>query len=135
MLTVLLITFLGDCDFDQNTFCSWQQDRQNDNFDWTLRSGRTPSGNTGPQNDHTTGNGKENKNKLISQYCFLQLTNLFLVHGSCGCFFFIYPYVTEMYAGCLRKQRILSKCSLPSCLKRLGQGLWDFHFCMDNMQS
>ncbi|XP_067033839.1 MAM and LDL-receptor class A domain-containing protein 1-like isoform X2 [Acropora muricata] len=54
----LLDTNEGDCDFDQNTFCSWQQDRQNDNFDWTLRSGRTPSGNTGPQNDHTTGNGR-----------------------------------------------------------------------------
>ncbi|XP_015752026.1 PREDICTED: MAM and LDL-receptor class A domain-containing protein 1-like [Acropora digitifera] len=51
-------TATADCDFDQNTFCSWQQDRQNDNFDWTLRSGRTPSGNTGPQNDHTTGNGR-----------------------------------------------------------------------------
>lgn len=110
ILTILLTPFLGDCDFDRSTFCSWQQDREKDNFDWTLRSGRTPSGNTGPQKDHTTGVGKEKK--WIAQHCFLQVTNLFLEHGSCCCFV-IYPYVTEMHAGCQRYQRIPSRCSLP----------------------
>ena len=32
-----------------------------DQFDWTLRSGPTPTMNTGPPTDHTTGNTNGNK--------------------------------------------------------------------------
>nr|XP_054770411.1 MAM and LDL-receptor class A domain-containing protein 1-like [Lytechinus pictus] len=42
-----------DCNFDSG-FCGWTQD-STDYFDWTLRSGSTPSVNTGPSSDHTTG--------------------------------------------------------------------------------
>lgn len=40
------------CDFE-NGLCHYTQDT-NDDFDWTQRYGDTPSGNTGPEVDHTT---------------------------------------------------------------------------------
>ena len=44
------------CNFDSRSLCTWTNDHQNDQFDWQLRNGRTPSGQTGPSNDHTKGN-------------------------------------------------------------------------------
>ena len=40
----------------ENGTQSWTQDATDD-FDWTLNSGGTPSGSTGPAGDHTTGTG------------------------------------------------------------------------------
>ncbi|CAH1259361.1 TMPRSS15 [Branchiostoma lanceolatum] len=45
------------CDFEEGTTCQWVQG-VGDNFDWTLHSGGTPSGFTGPSYDHTKGNGQ-----------------------------------------------------------------------------
>ena len=52
----------GDCDFENNTFCEWE----NDNigraaFKWIIWSGRAPSDMTGPQTSDASGNRKENK--------------------------------------------------------------------------
>ena len=44
------------CSFEQS-LCSWSQSTA-DNFDWSLRKGPTPSSDTGPWADHTTGSGK-----------------------------------------------------------------------------
>ncbi|XP_078360980.1 uncharacterized protein LOC144645322 [Oculina patagonica] len=45
------------CTFDSD-LCGWQQSSEDD-FDWTLQSGQTPSEDTGPSHgDHTTGQGK-----------------------------------------------------------------------------
>ncbi|XP_078360453.1 astacin-like isoform X2 [Oculina patagonica] len=43
------------CDFDQDD-CGFKQ-AQDDKFDWTRKSGATPSGGTGPTGDHTSGKG------------------------------------------------------------------------------
>ncbi|XP_022098207.1 MAM and LDL-receptor class A domain-containing protein 1-like isoform X2 [Acanthaster planci] len=43
-----------NCNFDSGTFCSYNNS-QNDDFDWILNSGSTPSYGTGPTADHTTG--------------------------------------------------------------------------------
>ncbi|XP_040423240.1 IgGFc-binding protein-like [Cygnus olor] len=43
------------CTFDVD-FCGWEQ-AINDNFDWIRNKGPTPSPNTGPSYDHTTGDG------------------------------------------------------------------------------
>ena len=44
------------CDFDNGLCFGWSQSRQ-DVFDWKLYSGPTPSSNTGPSSDHTSGSG------------------------------------------------------------------------------
>ncbi|XP_061462986.1 IgGFc-binding protein-like, partial [Rhineura floridana] len=43
------------CSFDED-FCSWRQ-MASDKFDWTRQKGQTPSPNTGPSYDHTSGEG------------------------------------------------------------------------------
>ncbi|KAI8780792.1 MAM and LDL-receptor class A domain-containing protein 2, partial [Biomphalaria glabrata] len=45
-----------DCNFDANNICSWHQDTT-DKFDWTVHKGMTDSYNTGPNGDHTSGQG------------------------------------------------------------------------------
>ena len=47
---------LGGCDFERGGLCNWQQVLDGeDNFDWSINSGATPSKFTGPRFDHTTG--------------------------------------------------------------------------------
>ena len=43
----------GYCDFDSDR-CGWVN-ADGDQFDWLRTRGSTPSGGTGPTNDHTTG--------------------------------------------------------------------------------
>ena len=38
--------------------CDWTN-RPSNNYDWQLNKGATLSSNTGPANDHTNGQGKE----------------------------------------------------------------------------
>lgn len=51
----------GSCDFEEKSFCTWlnvpnaNRSVGLDDFDWTLGSGSTPSWQTGPSTDHTTG--------------------------------------------------------------------------------
>jgi hypothetical protein len=42
-----------NCDFESNNFCGWNNVDRKDDIDWIIRSGRTPSYNTGPDSDHT----------------------------------------------------------------------------------
>ncbi|XP_078056417.1 MAM and LDL-receptor class A domain-containing protein 1 [Mustelus asterias] len=51
---VICSTILGHCDFEFD-LCSWRQWR-NDNFDWTLKLGSTPTWRTNPATDHTLRN-------------------------------------------------------------------------------
>ncbi|XP_052265465.1 uncharacterized protein LOC127867973 isoform X1 [Dreissena polymorpha] len=52
------------CDFNANTLCSWSNvynlkaGEVSDDFDWTLYAGNTPTDDTGPSVDHTTGTDK-----------------------------------------------------------------------------
>ncbi|XP_063956689.1 MAM and LDL-receptor class A domain-containing protein 1-like [Lytechinus pictus] len=42
-----------DCSFEGGTLCSWTQGK-NDDFDWSIQTGSTPTVGTGPPADHTT---------------------------------------------------------------------------------
>ena len=56
VIIVFWLYFLAfSCNFD-TSMCGFVQDN-NDNFDWTRRQGSTPSSDTGPSADHTTGYG------------------------------------------------------------------------------
>ncbi|XP_071956926.1 MAM and LDL-receptor class A domain-containing protein 2-like [Antedon mediterranea] len=44
----------GECNFE-NGFCTWTNLAQNDDFDWLLGQGKTPSGFSGPSTDQTLG--------------------------------------------------------------------------------
>lgn len=47
-----------DCEFDADMMCHWTNDGNNSpNFKWERHTGRTPSSNTGPSGDHTSGTG------------------------------------------------------------------------------
>eukprot|EP00795_Rhopilema_esculentum_P012712 gene12712-3431_t len=46
----------ASCDFE-NDRCTWTNTAQEDDFDWIISKGSTPSGTTGPSADHTKRNG------------------------------------------------------------------------------
>ena len=63
-LIVLTIVFLFAtvyCNFDHGSRCDFTQDTQDD-FDWTVHQGATPSGGTGPSSDMS---GKGIKNFIL----------------------------------------------------------------------
>ena len=45
---------VGDCDFEDGNACGYEND-PNNKINWLVYSGPTPSHNTGPTEDHTTG--------------------------------------------------------------------------------
>lgn len=55
----------GYCDFENYDSCTWTNDQLEDDFDWTVGAGKTPSQKTGPGIDHTTGLG-------IGKYMFIE---------------------------------------------------------------
>lgn len=56
-----LFPIAGSCNFESGV-CTWTND-QTDQFDWTLGSGKTKTGGTGPTSDHTT-KGTEGKGPI-----------------------------------------------------------------------
>ena len=46
-----------DCNFDDQTRCTWTEDSTDDG-NWDIHKGSTDSSYTGPESDHTTGKGK-----------------------------------------------------------------------------
>lgn len=61
--------FVGNCDFESRTFCTWVN-LQNDDFDWLVGSGGTASSFTGPQQDHTVNqdqSGNVNVHLMVYQ--------------------------------------------------------------------
>ncbi|EDO47787.1 predicted protein [Nematostella vectensis] len=55
------------CDFEKDDWCTWTNDKAEDDFDWIVGSGGTPSGYTGPSTDHTTGFG-------YGKYMFIEVS-------------------------------------------------------------
>ena len=47
-------TSIYDCDFENGTSCGWSNDDDND-YNWKIGQGPTPTVDTGPAADHTTG--------------------------------------------------------------------------------
>ncbi|KAL8608892.1 hypothetical protein ACOMHN_065230 [Nucella lapillus] len=47
----------GSCDFETG-LCTWVNTHQGDDFDWTMTSGKTATGSTGPTADHTRGDSQ-----------------------------------------------------------------------------
>ena len=56
------------CDFDNRDLCSWSNFQNND-FDWTLKTGSTPTTLTGPSYDHT-------QNNIYGYYAYIETTNV-----------------------------------------------------------
>ena len=56
IITYVLAPSPYDCNFDAGT-CRWTNDTTAD-FKWHLQNHGTPSSFTGPDHDHTTGDGK-----------------------------------------------------------------------------
>ena len=63
------IAFEGedDCLFDEQEFCFWK-DQSNEVYRWQRIKGSTPSGNTGPDGDHTSGKGTCLCKNLVFNY-------------------------------------------------------------------
>ena len=57
LITASTTSFRWTCNFDDTEpgekWCEIQQDTVNDQFDWTLQTGATPSFETGPVGAHT----------------------------------------------------------------------------------
>lgn len=72
---------ISQCDFESD-LCSWQNVKGTDKFDWARQNSATPTGKTGPVNDHTKGtNGK--KHRHLSVYYFYDF-DIILFSGSIG---------------------------------------------------
>lgn len=60
----------GDCEFDDDSkpFCDWEQDATDNQVKYPnwMRGSSTPSANTGPEADHTTGSGM-----VLKYYCIM----------------------------------------------------------------
>ena len=55
---VVLSTDPDDCQFDGQKMCYWK-DVSREGYIWQRIMGNTPSGSTGPDGDHSTGNCKQ----------------------------------------------------------------------------
>jgi len=56
--TIVILAFLDfqDCDFENGLCLGWENLlHPEDNLDWSIIRGRTPSALTGPTHDHTLG--------------------------------------------------------------------------------
>ena len=60
-------SFSVSCNFDSGLCYGWHQSQLSDVFNWTRGTGGTPSFNTGPSSDHTTGSGQ------ITFYLFIRV--------------------------------------------------------------
>ncbi|XP_063032459.1 MAM and LDL-receptor class A domain-containing protein 1 [Melospiza melodia melodia] len=91
------------CDFE-NGLCNWEQDAEDD-FDWIRIQGPTPTVNTGPLKDHTTGTATghylylESSEPRQFQDKAVLLSPLFnpSAHGTCAFRFHYHMFGKEVY--------------------------------------
>ena len=70
-----------DCDFDDSTFCAWaNENSEKSTFNWTLKSGQTPSRRTGPLSDVSGINCLFYIDSLAAPNVYLNFQALSLVH-------------------------------------------------------
>ncbi|XP_078483559.1 MAM and LDL-receptor class A domain-containing protein 1-like isoform X2 [Ciona intestinalis] len=97
----------GSCSFDVGP-CTWVQVVTLDDFDWDWNQGTTPTTNTGPTTDHTSGGGKymfiETSNpRLEGDRALLQSDQKLKTTGSGDCLSFFY----HMYGSTIGTLNIL----------------------------
>ncbi|CAF0741635.1 unnamed protein product, partial [Brachionus calyciflorus] len=95
----------GDCDFETSEFCSWSNSKDDD-FDWLLHQGATPSTSTGPSIDHTLSNANGTFIYLEASYPRVKNDKAWLVSETFNdpstCFSFWY----HMYGNSIGNLRI-----------------------------
>ncbi|XP_015766522.1 PREDICTED: MAM and LDL-receptor class A domain-containing protein 1-like [Acropora digitifera] len=106
---------LGICSFD-NGFCRWQNEKNDDQFDWSIRQGETPSKGTGPQ----AGFGGSGK------YAFIEASSprrngdkaILYIYGTGGsrCLTFAYHMWGEAIGSLAVYQQELGRGLLPLTL-------------------
>ncbi|XP_045171625.2 MAM and LDL-receptor class A domain-containing protein 1-like [Mercenaria mercenaria] len=103
------------CDFDGNNMCLWKTNQSSPGT-WKVNSGQTPTGNTGPNTDHTKGNN-------IGYYAYIEssfgktgenafLTSPELPPSGVSCFTFWYNmHGSQIGSLALETEERLKDCS------------------------
>ena len=77
----------NQCDFETD-LCDWTQATATDDFDWTRFNGATPSVDTGPSRDHTTGTSE---GKRFNRFSYLISIDWAYNRVLFECMFFLKP--------------------------------------------
>ncbi|XP_031572670.1 meprin A subunit beta-like [Actinia tenebrosa] len=107
-----------DCNFDQD-MCGWKARSRTNTLSWTRRSGSTPSSNTGPNSDHTSGLGSyvyvEASSSTTKGQTATLVSKVFPPAPSGRCMSFFY----HMYGATMGSLNVYIKSSSSPVLSRV----------------
>jgi len=93
VIFLIFILLVFGCNFD-TSMCGFVQS-SSDNFNWKRHQGRTPSRDTGPSTDHTSGNGMKKVFWIVS-VLFLRLLKIHSYRGPLASYLTL-PYESIWY--------------------------------------